>query len=100
MGVGRLDREEERGEKEGRRTRSLPWTYWTMNSFASFAAFTRVSVPCTGRAKESTTTRALPTTLPCMMPMISYGTPERAWMAWFKVSGGALWRTKTPCVPS
>ena len=24
---------------------------------------------------------ALPTTLPCVMPMISYVTPERAWMA-------------------
>jgi hypothetical protein len=54
--------------------------YWTMNSFASFAAFTRVSVPCTGSANESMITSASPTTLPCMSPMISYGTPERAWM--------------------
>ena len=55
-----------------------------MYSFASFCAFTRVSVPCTGSAKESITTRERPTTLPCMMPMISYGTPERAWIAWQK----------------
>ena len=51
-----------------------------MYSFASFAALTRVSVPCTGSANESMMTIERPTTLPCMTPMISCGTPDRAWM--------------------
>jgi hypothetical protein len=51
-----------------------------MYSFASLAALTRVSVPCTGSANESMMTSALPTTLPCIRPMISCGTPERAWI--------------------
>jgi hypothetical protein len=72
--------------RRARRTFSHDSMYWIMNSFASFAAFTRVSVPCTGSANESMMTSALPTTLPCIRPMISYGTPERAWMTCARVS--------------
>jgi hypothetical protein len=66
----------------GQRTRSQLAMYWTMYSFASLAALTRVSVPWTGRANESMMTRDVPTTLPCMRPMISYGTPDRAWITY------------------
>lgn len=66
----------------GQRTRSQLAIYWTMYSFASLAALTRVSVPWTGRANESMMTSDVPTTLPCMRPMISYGTPDRAWITY------------------
>ena len=53
-----------------------------MYSFASLAALTRVSVPWTGRANESMMTSDVPTTLPCIRPIISYGTPDRAWITY------------------
>lgn len=61
--------------------------YWIMNSLASLAAFTRVSVPTTGRAKASMTIKVSPSSLPCMRPMISYWPPERACMT---CGGGGL----------
>ncbi len=61
-------------------TISLALTYSTIYAFSSSPALTRVSVPCTGKAKESIMTIELPTTFPCIMPMISQGTPDRAWM--------------------
>jgi hypothetical protein len=67
-------------------TFSLPCTYSTMYSYASLAALTRVSVPWTGSANESMTTIEFPITFPCIMPMISWGTPERAWMTWVDLS--------------
>lgn len=57
--------------RQPRRTFSLWLMYSTMYSFASFAALTRVSVPCTGRAKESMITREFPITFPCIKPIIS-----------------------------
>jgi hypothetical protein len=62
---------------------SLSCMYSTM--YASLAAFTRVSVPCTGSANESIITIEPPITLPCISPMISWGTPDRAWMTYMNM---------------
>uniref|UniRef100_A0A0S1MKL1 COP9 signalosome complex subunit 5 n=1 Tax=Phakopsora pachyrhizi TaxID=170000 RepID=A0A0S1MKL1_PHAPC len=49
-----------------------------MYSFASLAAFTLVSVPSTGSANESKTTKASPSILPCIRPITSYCPPDLA----------------------
>lgn len=54
--------------------------YWIMNSLASLAALTRVSVPTTGRANASMTMNVSPSSFPCIKPMISYCPPDLACM--------------------
>lgn len=85
--------------RRSKRTFSLFPMYSTMYSFASFAAFTLVSVPCTGRANESMITIDVPTTFPCMRPIISYGTPERAWMTCMDDSQFSIDQLIKPQIP-
>ena len=68
--------------------------YWIMNSFASFWALTRVSVPTTGSAKASMTTIVSPSSLPCMSPMISYAPPDLACMTCTVLLGAAAGLSK------
>lgn len=52
--------------------------YDTIYSYASFWAFTRVSVPSTGNPKASIMIIVSPCTLPCIRPITSILPPERA----------------------
>ena len=62
-----------------------------MYSFASACALTRVSVPTTGSAKASRTTKASPAARPASMPMTSRSPPDLACIAIFSRARAEMW---------
>ena len=62
-----------------------------MYSFASDWALTLVSVPTTGRAKQSRTTKESPTALPESIPMTSRFPPDLACIAIFNRARAEMW---------